>query len=242
MNWLNRLAMVLVSLVALAMVTLLAGAPAEMLGILGAVTGNLQGYAARLLPAGRLFVAGVGLGVDLILVVWLWLQVRRTAHGTVRVRNTDGAVAEVTTETLTERLEYAVDSLTDVLKAKARVRSYGRNVEVRIEAEIKPDIAVAVKADEIASTVREVAEGTMGLALRGKPKIRIKAIRFAKEAFDEPEADARETVAPADKGSPAVKLVEAIAIEGAIQAPDGPTESPPPSRSRRRSLSSPKST
>jgi hypothetical protein len=187
MNFLNRLLVTLITLIALAVAALGAAAPFEMLGIVGALVSNLTSYADRLLPAGRILVALIGLSVDLMLLFWLWLEIRRPNQRTVRVQRTDGAEAEVTTETLTERLEYAVDSLADVLKAKARVRSYGRNVEVKIEAEIKPGIAVAVKAAEIAAAVREVGEVTMGLALRGKPKILIRAIRFPKEAFAEPE-------------------------------------------------------
>lgn len=187
MNFLNRLLVTLITLIVLAVAALGAAAPFEMLGIVGALVSNLTSYADRLLPAGRLLVALIGLAVDLMLLFWLWLEIRRPNQRTVRVQRTDGAEAEVTTETLTERLEYAVDSLPDVLNAKARVRSYGRNVEVKIEAEIKPGIAVAVKAAEIAAAVREVGEVTMGLALRGKPKILIRAIRFPKEAFAEPE-------------------------------------------------------
>ncbi|MBI3361992.1 MAG: hypothetical protein HY023_12885 [Chloroflexi bacterium] len=185
MNVLNRLLILLIVLALLAVVSLAAATPAEVLGVVGTLIANLKSYADRLLPAGRVVVGLAGLAIDVGLLFWLWLEIRRPSYRTVQVRKTEGARAEVMTDTLVERLEFAVDSLADVEKAKARVRSFGKNVEVNIEAEIRPGIAVAAKAEEIAAAIREVAETTMGLALRGKPRIKIRASRFAKEAFDE---------------------------------------------------------
>lgn len=187
MNILNRTLIILLLLVAVCVVTLTAAAPAEVMAIAGLASGSLKGLADRLLPAGRAVVGLAGFSLDLLLLFTLWLEIRRPRYRTVRVRQTDGATAEITTQTIKERLEYAVDSLPDVVTAVARTRSYGRSVEVSIDTEIRSGTPVAQKADEIAATVREVTEATMGLALRGKPRIRIQAIRFPEETLAEPE-------------------------------------------------------
>jgi hypothetical protein len=178
MNILNRLFAIVLLLVAVAAVTLVAALPAEALGVTIVGLAWLKGLADRLLPAGRLAVAAAGLALDLVLLFWLWLEIRRPRYRTVQVNRADGAAAEVTTETLTERLEYAVDALPGVVQARARVRSYGKSVAVTIEAEITPETPVAVTASKIAATVSQEAEAAMGLALRGKPKVHIKAIRL----------------------------------------------------------------
>jgi hypothetical protein len=186
MNVLNRIAIIMLILALLAAVTALAAAPAEALGTAALVLGNLHGIAARLLPAGRALVALAGLGLGLLLLFWLWMEVRRPSYRTVRVRQSAGASAEVTTQTVRERVEVAVDALPGVVSAAARARSYGPAVEVWIDAEITPGTQVAPKADEIAATVREVTEMTLGLALRGKPHVRIRAVRLPAEAAVEP--------------------------------------------------------
>jgi hypothetical protein len=199
MNALNRLLAILATLAAIVVVTLAAAMPAEMLGVLVTGLTGLKGLAERLLPAGRLLVGAAGLAVIFILLLWLWLEIRRPRHRTVQVSQANGTRAEVTTETLTERLETAVDALAGVVYARARVRSYGRAVEVSVEAEITPLTPVAVTAGRIGETVREVTEGAMGLRLRGKPKVRIKAVRMPEEPpalpFVEPPEPEPETVA-----------------------------------------------
>ena len=153
-----------------ALVTVSAVLPSEVLGAGVTALAALKGLADRLLPAGQLVVAGAGLVLDLALLFWLWLEIRRPRYRTVRVQQADGAVAEVTTVTLTERLETEVDALAGVVWARVRVRSYGKAVEVAVEADITPGTPVAVTAGQIAATVRDVAETAMGLRLRGKPK------------------------------------------------------------------------
>ncbi len=177
MNVLNRVLIILATLLAVAAVTLAAALPAQTLAVVVAQLSALKGLADRLLPNGRLLVAGVGLIIDLLLLFWLWLEIRRPRYRTVQVNRADGASAEVTTTTLTERVEEEVDALAGVVWARAKVKSFGRSVEVAVEADILPNTPVAVTAGEIAGTVREVAETKMGLRLRGKPKVRIKAMR-----------------------------------------------------------------
>ena len=232
MNLLNRILMIVITLTALAAVTLATAAPSESLAIAGVLSGNLKSFADRLLPAGRALVAVAGLAIDLLLLLWLWLEIGRTRRRAVRVRRTEGAVAEVANETLAERLEYAVDALPSVVKARARVHSYGRSVEVTMEATILPGTAVAAQADEIAAAVREVTETTMGLALRGKPRVYIKAIRFPKEAFAEPEAASAPPGVPAAAAGPLPEAPRGDGrAEGAAEQaaePKNTTERPSP--------------
>jgi hypothetical protein len=186
MNILNRILVILLLLGLLVVLALLAGAPAETLGVATLAMGNLHGLAVRLLPAGRALVGLTGVGLALLVLFVLWLEIRRPSQRTVRVRQSAGASAEVTTQTLRERVEIAVAALPGVVSAAARARSYGRSVEVWVETEIAPDIQVAPKADEIAAAVRHVTETTMGLALQGKPHIRIRAVRLPPVPSAEP--------------------------------------------------------
>ena len=202
MNFLNRLLVILLILLTVAAVTLCAAIPAAVLAIVANGAAQLSSLADRLLPNGRLLAAGVGLGVNLVLLFWLWLEIRRSRRRTVQVRQTDGARAEVTTDTLKEQLEFAVDGLAGVVSARAKVRSHGRSVEVAIEAEITPDTPVSDTAGQIGATVRDVVESAMGLKLRGKPRIKIKSVRLPELPPDLPAADSRESQALAVAPSP----------------------------------------
>lgn len=201
MNILNRALVILLTLAALALITVVSAAPVEMANLAAAWLVNLASWANLLLPFGRIIVAGIGFGLALVLLFWLWLEIRTPNYRTVRVVKAQGSQAEVSVRTLAERLEYAVDSLPDVLKADARLRSYRRNVQVTMQVEIRPGIEVASKVDEIGAAIRTVVEDTMGLALRGRPKVRVEAVRFPKEAFDEPEERA-----PVAEPAPALPL------------------------------------
>jgi hypothetical protein len=229
MNILNRILLVLWLLSTLVVVTLVAAAPAEMMAIASLFVGGLKSIADRLLPAGRALVALFGFGLDLVLLLLLWLEIRRPSHRTVRVLHTDGAAAEVTTQTLKERLVIAVDGLPDVVSASARVRSFGRSVEVAVEAEIRPGVQVAEKAEQIAATVREVTETTMGLALRGKPQVRIKAIRLPAVPVATPEERfVPATALPVPPAKPGLLVeasaVEASAVEASVEMPEAPAK------------------
>jgi hypothetical protein len=78
----------------------------------------------------------------------------------------------------------------------------GRTVEVAVEADILPDTPVAVTAGEIGRTVREVTEGAMGLRLRGKPRVRIKALRLPDPANDVPLVEPAREDEPAGEAKP----------------------------------------
>lgn len=220
MNILNRALVILLTLAALALVTVVSAAPVDMTNLAATWLVNLASWANLLLPFGRIIVAGIGFGLALALLFWLWLEIRTPNYRTVRVVKARGSQAEIAVKTLAERLEYAVDSLPDVLKADARLRSYRRNVQVTMRVEIKPDIEVAGKVDEIGAAIRAVVEDTMGLALRGRPKVHVEAVRFPKEAFEEPEV-----FAPTPEPAPALPLAPVAApAEFAPEATAPPEE------------------
>jgi uncharacterized alkaline shock family protein YloU len=139
------------------------------LPILQVVNAFLQQLETTLRGTNQLFQI-VG-GLALTLFVWiicaaiLWLEVRRPRAKTIKVLKVSGGEAELTVDSIANRLEYNIDQLADVIKVKPTISPGRKGVKVDLELETSPEIEVPMKTEEVQQLTKDIVETRMGLKL-----------------------------------------------------------------------------
>jgi len=139
------------------------------LPILQAVNSFLQQLETNLKGTNQLFqIAG---GAALTLFVWiicaaiLWMEVRRPRAKTIKVLKISGGEAELTVDSIANRLEYNIDQVADIIKVKPTISPGRKGVRVDLELETSPEIEVPMKTEEIQQLTKDIVETRMGLKL-----------------------------------------------------------------------------
>ena len=91
-----------------------------------------------------------------------------------------GGEAQITVESIEQRLAYNLDQLPDVIKVTSTITGRTRGVDVDLVLETSPEIDVPMKTEEILEVTREVIGERMGLKL-GKVQVKIKHAPYPKE-------------------------------------------------------------
>ncbi len=185
MNVFNRVVVVLLLLVLLALGLLLAVAPIQAVST---TQGGLTSFAAFLARANEgyywFFIAGrvlLGLIVAILCGWLLWKELKRRRPKAVRVHTEGGSNATLTTESVSRRLAWHLDQLADVISATPEVTPAGKAVNVVVTLETRPEIDVPMKTDEVVGVIKEVVTERMGLQL-GKVQVQIKHAPYQEEA------------------------------------------------------------
>ncbi|MBK6430954.1 MAG: hypothetical protein WAW03_11760 [Anaerolineae bacterium] len=131
-------------------------------------------------PQFRLGQVLVVVAAALVLIPFIWLQVRRTRPATVRVQTNSGA-ATLTADSVMRRLAWHLDQLADVVGVTSEVKAHGTSVDIKLSVRTTPDIEVPMKTEEILAVTREVVEQRMGLRL-GKVEVQIDHAPYAERA------------------------------------------------------------
>jgi uncharacterized alkaline shock family protein YloU len=139
------------------------------LPILQVVNAFLQQLETNLKGMNQIFQIGGGLAFTLL--VWvicaaiLWLEVRRPRAKTIKVAKISGGEAELTIDSIANRLEYNIDQLADIIKVKPTISPGRKGVKVDLELETSPEIEVPMKTEEIQQLTKDIVETRMGLRL-----------------------------------------------------------------------------
>ena len=131
-------------------------------------------------PQFRLGQVLVVVAAALVLIPFIWLQVRRTRPATVRVQTNSGA-ATLTADSVRRRLAWHLDQRADVVGVTSEVKAHGTSVDIKLSVRTTPDIEVPMKTEEILAVTREVVEQRMGLRL-GKVEVQIDHAPYAERA------------------------------------------------------------
>jgi len=123
----------------------------------------------------RALLAGAGLVVFMIGLLFLALEVIRIRRKTVRLRDGSG---ELMMDGIAGHLAYYIDLLADVLRVKPKVVSKGKSVQVELYVETAPGVNIPAKSAEIRDTARQVVEEELGLQLKGEVKVVIKPVSY----------------------------------------------------------------
>lgn len=177
MNTLNRIVIVVLLLVAMVACTVSFLLPLRVSNTVALQAEALVDFLFRVRPVVR-----VGLGilfaltVDLILVLFLILELRRPATRAIKVQQTTGAEVELSVESIADRVDYEVDQLSGVLSVDTHVTSKRGGVVIELDVKMAGKLNVPERAEQIVETARKVVEETMGLKLARPPKVHLRAV------------------------------------------------------------------
>ena len=172
MNVINRTAMVLLlaaailSLVVFIMVPLrLSNELAADFALLGEV---LEEYEISLFSFSVSWILFVLLGgmALVVLILILYLEVRRPRRGVVRILRVSGGEALVSIQSVAQRLEHSILQVGDILEVRPTILPRRAAVDVRVRVTTAPEVDIPAKTEEICQVAREVLEEQMGLSLR----------------------------------------------------------------------------
>ena len=165
MNIFNRVIVVLSLLAIMIVSAIFFIVPLPVLQIINPFLQQLEAN----LKANQIFqIAG---GLALTLLVWvfcaaiLWLEVRRPRAKTIKVLKISGGEAELTIDSIANRLEYNIDQVADIIKVKPTISPGRKGVKVDLELETSPEIEVPMKTEEIQQLTKDIVETRMGLKL-----------------------------------------------------------------------------
>jgi hypothetical protein len=124
-------------------------------------------------------------------ILLILLEYPRSTARRLRIQSVQGVEVLMTSDAITQQLEYSLDALTDVIKVRAQVVSAGKEkgVDVFVDLWTTADADVKGKTEEAAGVARQVIEDKLGLKV-GKVQIKL----------DQMKAPAKKTtVLPATK-------------------------------------------
>lgn len=172
MNIFNRVAMVLIILALFALVVLLVLFPRDIAQAIQVAMGNVL----ELLNVGQFFIVFVAVCalILLVLLVFLWLELRRPQMKMVRINAAKSGEAQLGIQSVASSLENRVDELQGVRKAEAQVISHGKDVDVLLNLDTSPSVNVPMLSDQIVELTRNIVETQLGLKIRGKVRINIR--------------------------------------------------------------------
>jgi hypothetical protein len=120
------------------------------------------------------YLMAVGGAKLLVLLILLWLEVRRPHSRTARIKIKGGGTARLEVGSVAQSLEYRIDELAGVRKVHPRIASRGRDVAVRIDLDTSPSVNIPVLTSQIIDMAHDIIEGQLGVKIHGKVEINVK--------------------------------------------------------------------
>jgi hypothetical protein len=172
MNAFNRIVMVLGILIWIAAVTYVVLLPLDAVGVARI---GLDLFEQSLFDdqffTYFLIVSGV---ILFVLLMLLWLELRRPRRRTVRIKTQGRGNAQLDIESVIQSLEYRVDELAGVRQVRTHVRSRGKDVDVALDLDTSPSVNIPVLTDQVVSLAQDIVEGQLGLKIHGPVRVNIK--------------------------------------------------------------------
>lgn len=207
MNLINRLIIILALIVALVIVTAACLFPDFFIQQLVIFADRMERVEPRIMLQDRLILIAIAAVVDLVLILFLLLQFRRSAPKSVRIQRVEDGTALLSADSIQKRLAFYIDGLPEVVNVQPKVRIKKDTVAVAVDVQTSADVDVPSKAREIVSVIRMVVTETMGLALHGEPQVNIRTASFKQvsAAKTAQEVRAAAEIAPAEEPMAAPK-------------------------------------
>ncbi len=174
MNAFNRVTIVVLALAGIVAVTAVCLFPEVFIERLSDLSQWLNGIQPRIGLQDQLILIGIFVVVDFVLLLLVVLELRPPSAKAVRVQEVEGGTALVTADSIKRRLAFYIDGLQDVVSVKPQVQIQRDTVTVAVDVGTSAAVNVPAKAREIVSVIRMVITETMGLKLRGEPRVNIR--------------------------------------------------------------------
>ncbi len=180
MNTFNRVALVLLLLLAMVLCSVAFIVPLRTLQTIAVQADTLADLLARVRPVVRLPVGIlVVMIVDLLGILLIVLEVRRPTVKSIQVEQAAGGEVTLSVASIADQLKAEIDQLPEILQVKPKVSAKRNGVMVEVDAKIAAQAGVPNKAERIVEAIRHVVEQKMGLKLARPPKVNIEAVRRA---------------------------------------------------------------
>lgn len=180
MNLINRLLIVLELIVLIVLspiliVLLLISRPT----LQRVVEPTLQTLSAQTANPAQVICVGILTLLFAFAILLILLEYPRSTSRRLRIQSVQGAEVLMTSDAITQQLEYALDALTGVIKVRAQVVAAGKNqgVDVFIELWTTADTDVKGKTEEAAGVSRQVIEDKLGLKV-GRVQIKLDQMKL----------------------------------------------------------------
>lgn len=166
MNILNRIIVVLELVVAIVLsailiTLLLVNRPL----LLAVIDPSLKVLTDSLPNPSQVICVGILTLIFAFSILLLLLEYPRSTGKRLRIASAEGVEVLMTSDAITQQLEYSLDALSDVIKVRPQVTSAGkdRGVDVFVEMWTTADVDVKGKTEEAAGVARNVLESKLGL-------------------------------------------------------------------------------
>ncbi|MEA3407214.1 MAG: alkaline shock response membrane anchor protein AmaP [Chloroflexota bacterium] len=192
MNIFNRVIMVLAIIVALAVVAFIMIRP---LWAVDLVRLGL-GYFEQVIFDEQLFYIFLAVtgGLGVILLILLWLELRRRSKNFVEVDIEGGGKARLSIASVAQSVEYRIDELPGVRKVKPKIKSRGRDLDVTIDLDTSPSVNIPVLSAKVVDLCRDILEGQLGVKIHNKVQVNIKHEPYPRGTMPSTEPFGEETL------------------------------------------------
>ncbi|MFP3896829.1 MAG: alkaline shock response membrane anchor protein AmaP [Anaerolineales bacterium] len=172
MNTFNRIIMILAIIVALVVIAFVMIRPLEAVGF--ARVG--LDYFEQILFEEQFFYIFLVItgGLELILLILLWLELRRRNRKSVQVDIEGGGRAKLNISSVAQSLEYRIDELPGVRKVKPRIKSRGKDLDVTIDLDTSPSVNIPVLSAKVVDLCRDILEGQLGVRIHRKVQVNVR--------------------------------------------------------------------
>jgi hypothetical protein len=203
MNAFNKVVIIALLLLFAALTVALLLAPYEVVRI--SVT-NLEALQEFLLYAEDLYLWYVAVlaAFLVLLLVLLYLEIRRTRKKSVLIRSESGGRARIGVDSVVHSLEYRIDELPGIRDVRPRIVSTGKDVRVIVDLRTSPTVNVPNVTQQIVDLAHEIVEGQLGVKIRGKVEVNVAHEPFPRGTLAPGAAQAQwsEPAAPARREEP----------------------------------------
>lgn len=170
----NKIITIITLVLTLPLITLLLAFPEFALAQARLGIDSLEALLATFVGNERLIMIAIAVGLDLVILGLLFANLRRPPRERAPIRLKKGGVAEVTFHAISQRIRANVSELSGVVEVIPYIEAPRRRVFITLDVAIDNHANVPETAAEIVRVVQQTVEEDMGLAMAGKPAIRIR--------------------------------------------------------------------
>ena len=183
-NTLNRVVIVIVCLASIAALTALFLLPQIVLIAVGQWMLNWGNYIQGIDPWVRLGTgAALAVVIDIALAIVIILEVRRPRSRFLRVQQVAGGVANISTDSVVELLEYRLEPIAGVIRVTPKIRAKGNRVTAWVDAGVARDTNVPQTANQLIKVIQSVLTEALGLQLAGQPEVQVTVVQQKSSAL-----------------------------------------------------------
>jgi len=170
----NKIITTVTLILTLPLITLLLAFPEFALSQARLGIDSLEALLETLAGNDRLIMIAVAVGLDLVILGLLFANLRRPPRERAPIRLKKGGVAEVTFHAIAQRIRANVSELPGVVEVIPYIEAPRRRVFITLDVAIENYANVPETAAIIVEMVQRTVSEDMGLAMAGKPAIRIR--------------------------------------------------------------------